>query len=106
MDISWAARGWMANVAANYTNQYTNTSAVGDPPIASWTTIDILARLDADLVMPNDWSRGTSITFTVQNLFNRSPPFVNAAGAIVVNYDPANASPLDRFLAVELRKSW
>jgi hypothetical protein len=50
--------------------------------------------------------KGVSLSLTVLNALNRNPPFVDAAGLFNVNYDPSNASPLGRFLALTVNKKW
>ena len=53
--------------------------------------------------------KGVSLSLTALNALNalnRNPPFVDAAGRFNVNYDPSNASPLGRFIALTVRKKW
>ena len=67
---------------------------------------DVDEWLTWDAQVSYDWSgeterAGPQITLNVQNLFDEDPPFVNNAAG--VGYDPSNADPLGRFVAVELR---
>ena len=47
---------------------------------------------------------GTAVSLTVQNLFDRDPPFYDAPEGIA--YDAANANVLGRFISLQLTKAW
>jgi outer membrane receptor protein involved in Fe transport len=55
--------------------------------------------------MAGTWLSGTGVALTVTNLFDRSPPFVDDQ-LQGLGYDPANASPLGRFISLQLHKSF
>lgn len=68
--------------------------------IGSWNTIDLQARYT-----PTSGSlAGTSFTLTVQNLFDRAPPFYDAPEGVA--YDGANADVIGRYVAIQLTRSW
>jgi outer membrane receptor protein involved in Fe transport len=53
--------------------------------------------------------RETKLALSVQNLFDRNPPFVAAPASAPysnVGFDALNASPLGRFVALQLSKDW
>ena len=47
---------------------------------------------------------GTGLTLTVQNLFDRAPPFYDAPEGVA--YDAANANVMGRFVSLQLTKAW
>jgi hypothetical protein len=44
----------------------------------------------------------------VQNLLDKDPPFVASQGSPIAHsgYDAVNATPLGRFIALDVAKSW
>jgi iron complex outermembrane receptor protein len=105
--VSWATKGWEASSAVNFIGSYVNTSAVGNPPVSSWTTIDLGARLHVEAYLSGPEWKGVTIGANVLNALDRNPPYVTSSSTLAqINYDPSNASPLGRFVSVELRKKW
>ena len=105
--VAWATQGWEANGAINTVGSYVNTSGVGNPPVSSWTTVDLAARVHVEEYLSGSAWRGVTIAAGVLNAFDRAPPYVNSSSTLAqINYDPANASPLGRFVSLELRKRW
>ena len=53
---------------------------------------------------------GVRLSISLQNVFDEDPPFISGppatSTAVNAGFDPANASPLGRFIAVELTKTW
>jgi iron complex outermembrane receptor protein len=104
---SWVTKGWEASSAVNFVGSYVNTSAVGNPSVSSWTTIDLGARLNVEAYLSGPEWKGVTIAANVLNVLDRNPPYVNSSSTLAqINYDPSNASPLGRFVSVELRKKW
>ena len=106
LDLSWASNRWSVGGALNGVGRYVNTASVGDPAVASWTTVDLNATINADAYFQAIGWRGVSLSFTGLNVLNRNPPFVDAASLFGANYDPSNASPLGRFVALTVKKKW
>jgi iron complex outermembrane receptor protein len=106
LDLAWTGNRWSIGGALNTVGSYVNTANVGNPPIASWTTVDLNATLNVDSYFQANAIKGVALSLTALNAFNRSPPFVDAAALFHVNYDPSNASPLGRFVALTLKKKW
>jgi hypothetical protein len=106
-DTAWATSLWSVSGALNAVGSYTNISGIGNPPIASWTTVDLNATLNADAYFNSLAWKGVSVSLIALNVFDRDPPYVSASSQLVnVNYDPANANPLGRFIALSVRKKW
>jgi iron complex outermembrane recepter protein len=106
LDLSWASNRWSVGGAFNAVGSYVNTATVGDPSVASWTTVDLNATINADAYLQGAGWKGVSLSLIALNALNRNPPFVNAASLFHVNYDPSNATPLGRFVALTLKKKW
>jgi iron complex outermembrane recepter protein len=105
-DFEWTSNRWSVGGALNAVGSYVNTSAAGNPPVSSWTTVDLNAVINADAYLQSTGWKGVSLSLIALNALNRNPPYVDAASLFHVNYDPANASPLGRFVALTVRKKW
>lgn len=104
---SWGGAAYSFSGALNFVGSYINTNAVSNPPISAWTTLDLNATLNADALFRSYGWRGISFSVIVLNLLDRDPPHVSNSNAeFPVSYDPANSTPLGRFIAVALRKKW
>ena len=106
LDLAWTSSRWSVGGAVNGVGSYVNTAAVGNPSIASWTTVDLNATLNADAYIQGAGWKGVSLSLTALNALNRNPPFVNAAALFHANFDASNASPLGRFVALTVKKKW
>jgi outer membrane receptor protein involved in Fe transport len=95
-NIGWTLGAFSLDAAANFTDAYRDPGL--NRPIGSWTTIDAGLTFQPRSGVLNGFELG----LRANNLFNERPPFVNSAGG----YDPVNATPLGRFISVELRKRW
>jgi outer membrane receptor protein involved in Fe transport len=73
--------------------------------IGSWTTADI--QLGYDLGR-SGVLKGARVLLSVQNVFDRDPPFVKDSPASVtgLHYDSTNASAVGRFISLQLVKDW
>lgn len=95
--LDWAREHWSGALGLSHVADYRDLSG---RPIGSWTTFDVSLRY-----RPTSGPlAGTTLTFNVDNLFDRDPPFyVSPAG---VGYDAANADVRDRYLSLQLVRSW
>jgi outer membrane receptor protein involved in Fe transport len=89
------------NYASSYKNNVTAGAVV---PISAWTTIDLTASYACQGCQ--GLLRDSGLTLGVINIADRAPPFAANANGFAVNYDGANASPLGRYLFVQLTKRW
>jgi outer membrane receptor protein involved in Fe transport len=102
-----AGLGWTRGVlqlfaAANFTSAFKNPNSQAFPNIDSLTTFDLAASLTGQGAM-----KGFRATLSVENLFDKSPPFVDFNDRVTgINYDATNASPRGRFVSLTLQKSW
>jgi len=91
------------NAAAhiNYLDRYNTDTSAAARPIGSWTTSDLSISYDVGQM---GWLGDATVSVSAINLFDVAPPRAPSLGSIRISgYDPANASPLGRFLAIELR---
>jgi len=102
-----AARdAWTLNLSADHVPGYKNDLVVPNVPIASWTTLDLSVSYTVDGA-DADWLRNTRIAVSATNVLDRKPPTVDGittVSVLPIGYDAANASPVGRYLALELRK--
>lgn len=82
---------------ANYTDGFRDNLSAPQHDVDDWTTLDLHLSIDLGAQGPIGRSQ---VSFSVINLFDEDPPFVNNASG--VGYDPSNADPLGRFVAIEL----
>jgi iron complex outermembrane recepter protein len=106
LDLAWSSSRWSVGGALNEVGSYVNTATVGNPSIASWTTVDLNATINADAYIQGAGWKGVSLSLTALNALNRNPPFVDASSLFGANFDPTNASPLGRFVALTVKKKW
>lgn len=66
------------------------------------TTADVQIRW-APTARSGPW-RGTAVSLTVQNLFDKDPPFYDAPQ--IVGFDATNYDPAGRVVALQLTKAW
>jgi len=101
--LSWSAGPWRASGFANYLGGYDDTISNPDREIDAWTTFD--ARLGISLSnAETSGSPRTELAFNISNLFDEEPPFANSSEGFA--YDNRNASPLGRFVSIEVRRRW
>lgn len=68
--------------------------------IGSWTTADAQVRY-----APSSGPlAGTAVALTIQNLFDRAPPFYDAPEGVA--FDAANADVIGRYLSLQFTRSW
>lgn len=104
--VGWVMSEWTVNLFGNYTDSYTDDRVPdASVPVSSWFTLDARLAYDAGRRFGTGLLSGVTVAASAQNLFNRDPP-----RTVLVNdfsdmgFDPANASPLGRLIAIELQK--
>jgi iron complex outermembrane receptor protein len=105
---AWTTTGWEVNAAISVVGSYINTAGLGSPPVSSWTTVDFGARVHVDRYLSGMGWRGVTLGLSALNVLNRDPPYINAISTTSqpIHFDPTNASPLGRFVSIDLRKRW
>lgn len=101
---SWNIGPWGATGIFNFTGSEVNPYLPDNPHVASWTTFDL--QLNFRPQSPRTLT-GFQAALSVQNVFNRDPPFVLFDQFVPgLHYDPANASVLGRFISLRLSKEF
>jgi iron complex outermembrane receptor protein len=102
---AWQRRPWSTAAFVNYVGTSRDTFSSARPKIASWTTADM--HLSYDLGRGGLF-RGLRLLMSIQNVFDRDPPFVpdSASSVVGFHYDSTNASAVGRFLSLQVIKDW
>ena len=100
--LSWSRLGMGATLAANYADGYRDVASQPARAVGSWTTYDLQLRYDWD--QQSGWLSGTSLSLSIQNLFDEDPPFLN--NQLGIGYDQENADLNGRFVRLYVKKSW
>jgi iron complex outermembrane recepter protein len=103
--VGWTTSIIGASVYVNYVPSYTDTIAVPNLHIASWTTVDLSIRYDASALSDSRWLHGATVSLAISNVFDRAPP-VFLSNPLGFGYDPVNANPNGRFVGLRLAKKW
>jgi hypothetical protein len=102
---SWVRAPWSLAAAVNYTKRYINQSVDPAEAVDAYTTVDA----QVSFAPASLWDNGLRISLSAVNLFNAQPPKVNTPlfpGGIQFGFDAANASPIGRFLTLQLSQRW
>jgi iron complex outermembrane receptor protein len=99
---TWKLNAWAVTGTVNYLARETNNQVAPFQAVGSWTTFD--ASLRYAPVLPGVFS-GLHFSLAVLNAFDKDPPglLTSMQG---LNYDSSNASPLGRFLTLQISKEW
>ena len=104
----WSNNGLTASVFVNHTGGYEDNQSMPATDIDSWTTVDLTLGYDTQDRFGSPILDDLQLTLSIQNLFDEDPPAILATAPFfnLLGYDPANANPLNRFVAVQLRKAF
>ena len=104
----WSVTGYL-----NFTNAYSVDPIylpAGVSPnyqhVSAYTTFDLSVSYDLGSAIALRAAKGTRIMISAQNLFDTDPPLLLNNGTDGVRFDPQNASPMGRTVAVEITKRW
>jgi iron complex outermembrane recepter protein len=97
--LGWTDGTFSVNSAINFANAYTDTNVYPFGRIGTFTTVD----LNASYRLP--WKLPTTVSFAIANILDASPPHT-APAFNMLQYDPANADPRGRSVALQLRSQW
>jgi outer membrane receptor protein involved in Fe transport len=103
---TWNKGAWSASSFLNYVGDETDTTQLSNVHVSSWTTVD--AQVRCDLSNLGKVTRGTGISVSVRNAFDRDPPKIGPNSTLYpgLQYDTANASPIGRFVTLAIDKAW
>jgi len=103
--LSWKDSDLTASAFLNRSGPSRNVALTPPSRVPSWSTVD--AQISYTNQRSGFW-RGLSIALSAQNVFNKKPPHadVDQAGFSGLNFDPANSSPIGRFISLQLSSTW
>lgn len=81
----------------------------GDLDFSGLTTFNLRAFANfnrTQLAHDHPWLRGTRVTLTVDNLFDKRVKVVDGTGAVPASYQPDLLDPIGRLLTLSLRKQF
>lgn len=113
--VSYQQGGFAANMFVNHTDSYTDNRATTLPAqskIDALTTLDLRFAYDFSASFEGGFFSGLSVALSAQNVLDEDPPRVAfpsgalAASTYELGFDPVNADPLGRIIALEFTKSW
>jgi iron complex outermembrane receptor protein len=114
LDIGYKLQGFAANIIGNYAGSYYNWNGAapfalvrdaafsptgGGQGVKAFTTVDMHAAYDFG---EQGALSNTEVSLTATNVFNKDPPFFNAA----IGYDVFNANPIGRLVTLGISKKW
>ena len=105
--VGWQLQGWGANLFVNHTDSYVDNRTLIRPAVDSFTTVDTRFSYDFSNRFSNGVLSGLAIAVSAQNVLDEDPPRTAAvAGTFDPGFDATNASPLGRFISLEVIKAW
>jgi outer membrane receptor protein involved in Fe transport len=101
--------GWSVG-PVTLTGNVTYVGGVSDRRAQPAVRVGSMATVDATLLyrgdVPSGWRHGLTASLTVQNLFNAKPDVIATTLPSDTPYDSTNYSPVGRFVAASVIKSW
>ncbi|BEV13162.1 TonB-dependent receptor (plasmid) [Asticcacaulis sp. DW145] len=104
--LNWDSRSLSATAIVNYVASETDTGVLPNVRVASFTTVD--TSISYSLDSQNFFFKGTRVTLSASNLFNRAPPraLSPAKSYPGIYFDSTNASAMGRFVSLTITKAW
>ena len=104
--FGWSRDALSANLFLNHSDAYQTDGTQAAVPIDAWTTADLSLTQEVRFGEAA-WLRAARLSLSIINLFDEAPPQTPSDGVYgLAGYDPTNASPLNRFVAIEIRSSF
>lgn len=102
---TWSKGGFDVALFVNYADGYLNRTTATPERVHAWTTFDLnLSYRFSDEKGP---LKGLRVALNATNLFDADPPYVTyLVGSYTAGFDAENASPLGRFIALQVTKQW
>lgn len=105
--VGWQLQGWAANLFVNHTDSYVDNRSLIRPAVDSFTTVDTRVSYDFSNHFSSGVLSGLSIAVSAQNVLDEDPPrTATTPGSFDPGFDATNASPLGRFISLEVTKAW
>ena len=103
-NAGWSQGPWSSMLYLNYANAYINDLSTPVQTVSSYATVDLHVAYDLGTLGLSELG-DARLALDVTNLFDTNPPYVN----LVPNpnggggFDPQNANPIGRIIAVSLQ---
>jgi outer membrane receptor protein involved in Fe transport len=106
--VGWRWQGLAANVFVNHTDSYIDNRLLLRPTVDSYTTVDTRVAYDFSNRFSSGALSGVTVALNAQNVLDEDPPAVAIAvpNSAESGFDATNASPLGRFISLEITKTW
>ncbi|HWK48261.1 MAG TPA: TonB-dependent receptor, partial [Steroidobacter sp.] len=108
--MSWQRGGWGANLFVNHTDSSQDTrvtTAPGLRDIDAYTTVDVRVAYNFSNRFNSGFLKGFMVALSATNALDEDPPSVAVTpNSFDPGFDPTNASPLGRLIALEFSKTW
>lgn len=105
--LGWQRRGWSFNCFVNYTDSYTDNRTTLPARVAAYTTVDARLAYELGQRFPAGALSDLTISLSAENLFDEDPPRTAVLASFSdLGFDPTNANPMGRLIAIELVKAW
>ncbi len=109
--LAWTRERYAAAVNINYVSGYQDQFTTPPSPISSWTTVDLHFSYHTSDNDSGGILKGVVVALTVENAMNQKPPYAEfpltvTGGAAPIPFDAANASPVGRFVSLQVGKKW
>jgi iron complex outermembrane receptor protein len=110
--VTWIEGRFTASAFVNYVNGYENNLFVPAQTIDAWATGDLYFGYKTPADTGSGYLRSLIVALTITNVTDKKPPFVGIPprdllpGQNPLPFDPANASPVGRLIAIQVTKGW
>lgn len=105
--LGFARNGMAFNLSLNHRDGYKETNLPEANSISSWTTVDASLAFELSALSDASALSNAELRLSGINILNEDPPSVRSIPEFsLVGFDPTNASPRGRFLAIELTKAF
>ena len=103
----WRHEGWAANLFVDYKDSYKDNRGATPISISSYTTVDARVAYDFTSHYSSGLLSGLTIAASALNVLDEDPPRTALrTDGRDSGFDPTNANPLGRLIALEISKSW
>ena len=102
--VNWSSGAWSVAGFVNYLDSYEESTDDDANEIGSYTTADVRLAFDTRETTSTGLLSNTVFALAISNFFDEDPPFFN--NPVGVGFDPEKSSPLGRFIAFQVNKSW
>jgi iron complex outermembrane receptor protein len=102
---AWTRASWSLATSVNYTKRYVDNTVDPAEEVGAYTTVDA----QVSFAPASLWDGSFRISLSAINVLDERPPEVNTPlfpGGVQFGFDAANASPIGRFLTLQLSKRW